>query len=603
MVFDAEVVHAHRSLLPVSDPRYRNQILDRITVGQMTLPGYATMPTRAVGIDLRLWAELSDENRRRFRDRIGAHRHDLLLIGISESPTAPDGIEPDYLVERNGAWILRMPASEPVLNAPAGSLADVLLHLTEEFLILPSTMALLSGADLQLGDGSQSWNVELINPGDGDGLIAALDRFLTFAPATLGSDVCDEGLVKAIESLHRNVTPLGFTAASLADNRFGLEDANYASVWARDGVMTGLWTLGLDEEVFTDAFRATVRLLAAHQTPAGQIPSYVLIESQRPDYSGIGGIASIDSVLWFVIGTVRLAFHTADRTFAQEMLPSIERAMAWLAAHDSNNDSLIEIPESSDWMDLFPRSYNVLYDEVLWYRACHDTASLQSALGGDGSGWKSLGETIGHRIVDLFWPTARQLMDLAGPSSGRYSVGEARYLLAQVTPFDFSWRCDVLGNLLAALHNLLDDDKCQRLFDFLWGVGINQPYPVACLYPAVNSGADDWKDYFLINFMNLPHHYHNGGLWPFIGGLWVRYLSRIGRQELAHRELQALAETCRQGLRGEWEFNEWLHGLTGRPMGKAHQAWSAASYAQAYLSIHRTAPSPDVTTLDHSRLE
>ena len=49
--------------------------------------------------------------------------------------------------------------------------------------------------------------------------------------------MCDEGLVKAIESLHRNVTPLGFTAASLADNRLGLEDANYASVWARDGVM------------------------------------------------------------------------------------------------------------------------------------------------------------------------------------------------------------------------------------------------------------------------------------------------------------------------------------------------------------------------------
>ena len=144
------------------------------------------MPTRAVGIDLRLWAELSEDNRRRFRDRISANRHELLLMGISESPTAPDGIEPDYLVERNGTWILRMPTSEPVLNAPAGSLADVLLHLTEEFLILPSTMALFSGPDLQLGDGSQSWNVEMINLGDGDGLIAALDRFLTFAPTTLG---------------------------------------------------------------------------------------------------------------------------------------------------------------------------------------------------------------------------------------------------------------------------------------------------------------------------------------------------------------------------------------------------------------------------------
>jgi hypothetical protein len=563
---------------------------------------YITFPTRALALDVDLWQALSEDDRRRFRDRIGPNRNDLLIIVISDSAIPPDGFDPDYLVDRGGNWVLRMPSAEAVLNASPGKLVEALLTLTEEFLILPSTIGVLASQDLQLDDGPEAWAVDRIEPGDGDALIAALDRFMTFAPAAASADVCDEGLAKAIESLHRNVTPLGFTAASIADNRLGLEDANYASVWARDGVMTGLWCLGLEEPAFTEAFRATVRLLARHQTQSGQIPSYVLIESQRPDYSGIGGIASIDSVLWFVIGTVRLAFFTADREFAQEMLPSVIRAMGWLAAHDSNNDGLIEIPESSDWMDLFPRSYNVLYDEVLWYRACHDTASLVSALGGEGESWRSLGETVGSRIVDLFWPTARQLMDLAGSSSGRYSVGEARYLLAQVTPFDFSWRCDVLGNLLAAHHGLLDESKQQRLFDFLWGVGINQPYPVACLYPAVTSGADDWKDYFLINFMNLPHHYHNGGIWPFIGGLWVRYLDRMGRHELAHRELQALAETCRQGLRGEWEFNEWLHGLTGRPMGKAHQAWSAASYAQAYLEVHRTTPSPDVIPLDPSRL-
>jgi hypothetical protein len=568
----------------------------------VTIPGSGAFPTRALALDVDLWQALSEDDRRRFRDRIGPNRNDLLIIVISDSAIPPYGFDPDYLVDRGGNWVLRMPSAEAVLNASPGKLVEALLTLTEEFLILPSTIGVLASQDLQLDDGPEAWAVDRIEPGDGDALIAALDRFMTFAPAAASADVCDEGLAKAIESLHRNVTPLGFTAASIADNRLGLEDANYASVWARDGVMTGLWCLGLEEPAFTEAFRATVRLLARHQTQSGQIPSYVLIESQRPDYSGIGGIASIDSVLWFVIGTVRLAFFTADREFAQEMLPSVIRAMGWLAAHDSNNDGLIEIPESSDWMDLFPRSYNVLYDEVLWYRACHDTASLVSALGGEGESWRSLGETVGSRIVDLFWPTARQLMDLAGSSSGRYSVGEARYLLAQVTPFDFSWRCDVLGNLLAAHHGLLDESKQQRLFDFLWGVGINQPYPVACLYPAVTSGADDWKDYFLINFMNLPHHYHNGGIWPFIGGLWVRYLDRMGRHELAHRELQALAETCRQGLRGEWEFNEWLHGLTGRPMGKAHQAWSAASYAQAYLEVHRTTPSPDVIPLDPSRL-
>lgn len=93
-----------------------------------------------------------------------------------------------------------------------------------------------------------------------------------------------------------------------------------------------------------------------------------------------------------------------------------------------------------------------------------------------------------------------------------------------------------------------------------------------------------------MNFLNLPGHYHNGGIWPFIGGLWVRYLVALGRVELAHRELIGLAEACRQGIDGEWEFNEWLHGATGRPMGKAEQAWSAASYIHAYLSLYGDAP-------------
>ena len=125
-----------------------------------------------------------------------------------------------------------------------------------------------------------------------------------------------------------------------------------------------------------------------------------------------------------------------------------------------------------------------------------------------------------------------------------------------------------------------------QLFYFLWGVGVNEPYPVKCLYPAVQSGANDWKDYFITNFLNLPDHYHNGGIWPFIGGLWVRFLFECGRKELAFQELNSLADACRVGIYGEWEFNEWMHGQTGRPMGKAHQAWSAASYIAAYNALH-----------------
>lgn len=37
--------------------------------------------------------------------------------------------------------------------------------------------------------------------------------------------------------------------------------------------------------------------------------------------------------------------------------------------------------------------------------------------------------------------------------------------------------------------------------------------------------------------------------------------------------------------KSEWEFNEWLHGKTGKPMGARFQSWSAAGYIIAYKAV------------------
>jgi glycogen debranching enzyme len=81
--------------------------------------------------------------------------------------------------------------------------------------------------------------------------------------------------------------------------------------------------------------------------------------------------------------------------------------------------------------------------------------------------------------------------------------------------------------------------------------------------------------------LNLPDHYHNGGIWPFIGGAWVKSIHKLGLKEIALKELYKLAKLNRLGIFNIWEFNEWFHGETGRPMGKAYQAWSASEYISA----------------------
>lgn len=404
---------------------------------------------------------------------------------------------------------------------------------------------------------------------------------------------------KAVEALHRNITPKGFSACSLADNEIYGTDINYRSVWARDGAMTVVWTLDLQDKDIRACQAATLRTLFSHQSPAGQIPANVRIETDEPEYAGVGGIASIDSALWAIIAMWRYAHESGDWSLVEEYRHGLKRAMDWLGAHDSNGCGLLEIPEAGDWTDLFARSYHVLYDEVLWYRCLNCYASLLNHLGEEqrSAECRKQASRTRNEILANFWPSTqpRESTNQHLFAMAQTQLGDARYLLAQLSPFGFSWRCDVLGNLLAFLmYDLITPKQAMMTFRFLWGVGVNDPAPVRNLYPAVHAGDPEWRNYFTVNLLNLPNHYHNGGIWPFIGGLWVRFIHKLGLAEVARREMVKLAGLCATGVTNEWEFNEWHHGVTGRAMGKAYQAWSAASFIQACHDLHLEA-----TAMEH----
>jgi sucrose-6F-phosphate phosphohydrolase len=391
---------------------------------------------------------------------------------------------------------------------------------------------------------------------------------------------------QALVALRKNITPLGFSACSLTDNTVTGTDANYRSVWARDGAITVWSTLHLQDEDIRAAQLATLETLLNAATPNGQIPANVRIDDGQPDYSGVGSIASIDSGLWMIIAVYNFAHRTGDHSILYRYADRLQTIMNWLSAQDSNNDGLLEIPEAGDWTDLFGRSYNVLYDEVLWYRTNVCYGRILELMGrfDQAADYLRWSQKIRGRLLDVFWPTTAP--DVGGTRVNRFAdrqsgLGDTQYLLAEITPFAFNWRCDTYGNILAFLMNVLDIDRARVAFRFMWGVGVNQPWPIANLYPVVQAGDPDWRAYYTVNLLNLPHHYHNGGIWPLVGGMWVRFIHRLGFHEVACRELVRLAELNQLGRDREWEFNEWAHGQTGRPMGKAYQAWSAASFLRA----------------------
>jgi hypothetical protein len=155
---------------------------------------------------------------------------------------------------------------------------------------------------------------------------------------------------------------------------------------------------------------------------------------------------------------------------------------------------------------------------------------------------------------------------------------------------DYADRLDTLGNLLAILFGVADRRKADNILDYIQGCGLDQPFPVCALYPPINPGEKDWRDYYRVRNLNLPHHYHNGGAWPFIGAFYVAALMQAGRKEEAALQLSRLAGMNRQGRTREWGFNEWFHGLSGQPMGYDCQSWSAAMYIYAHDCVERGAP-------------
>jgi glycogen debranching enzyme len=83
---------------------------------------------------------------------------------------------------------------------------------------------------------------------------------------------------------------------------------------------------------------------------------------------------------------------------------------------------------------------------------------------------------------------------------------------------------------------------------------------------------------------NQVHQYHNGGIWPFVGGYWVMALAQLGLRVQARAELVKLARV--NALDG-WRFTEWFHGRTLKPMGMAGQSWNAAAWLLARRSLPR----------------
>jgi len=165
------------------------------------------------------------------------------------------------------------------------------------------------------------------------------------------------------------------------------------------------------------------------------------------------------------------------------------------------------------------------------------------------------------------------------------TISSRPYYLPWVAFREYGDWCDSLGNVLSILTGVADGHRSEHILQYMKQVGMAEPYPTKAIHPPIFPGEPSWREYYRSRNLNLPHQYHNGGIWPMVGGFHIAALARRGWQAEAEQLLVRLAEANQQGSRAPWEFNEWMHGATGHPMGYAHQAWSAAMFLYADQAV------------------
>ncbi len=380
------------------------------------------------------------------------------------------------------------------------------------------------------------------------------------------SSIADQTYAAAIASLQRCCTAEGVRASA--------GNSGHTQVWTRDAMIALLGGALAADGIIRDGLLASIGLLRSRAARTGQIPNNVDSQSLKPNFR-----AYADSGLWWILGSSIMA--PDQETTA--------RVLDWYACQDVDQSGLLSMQESADWQDLFCTRGKGLTLNCLYVLALEAAGRAEQA------------QQVRDRINEFFWyrgdgdllPHVRHTFSTESVAE-QDSLGRRRWLPEKQSlveeQYYLPWlgfrACgewfDTLGHCLAILAGVADREQTAKILSFFRRHGIAE-HPAKALHPQIQPGDPDWRDYY--GMLNQPGQYHNGGIWPFLGGFYVAALVACSEFADAEDALERLALLNQQG-----GFNEWHHGNTAEPMGVPDQAWSSGMFLYAYHCVnYRTA--------------
>ncbi|MDG7011188.1 MAG: hypothetical protein JRN57_03615 [Nitrososphaerota archaeon] len=404
-------------------------------------------------------------------------------------------------------------------------------------------------------------------------------------------DLVDETYQRAVEVLKRNATQRGLKASH----------AYYNQVWARDAFISFLGANLVKDQSLLQSARTTIDTFAKTRAPLGQIANFYDLGTDQPEF-GFSG--STDSSCWYIIGLASLYHATQDRSLLGPPLDAAVDAHRFVRYQDANNSWLVDSPQGADWMDAaIQRTGKTLYNNVLFLTATKCLGSMLAAADRTppGPGLLDYG-ALRQRFTDVFLPRdesteriSKYWPRLATHHKEQRAVDmSGKYYLQYISFARIDSHFDTLSNLLCALWGVAGGDTAASIMNTVLERNLSEPFPIRVLDPPYkkgDAGYDEKFDEILpVQHKSGPLDYHNGGVWPFVGGFYVCALNLLG-MEGARDQLEALARA--NGVLREGEevgFNEWLDGRKGEARGQYGQSWSAGMFMAACASSKGTDP-------------
>jgi hypothetical protein len=338
----------------------------------------------------------------------------------------------------------------------------------------------------------------------------------------------------------------------------------YPEPYTRDLMFSVFGIAVSGNQKLLESIRKVLETLAKNQTEHGHIPSLVHDKDDR---------GSSDSTPLFLLGAGIFRKVSGEKDFLNT---AVKKALNWMEYQSPSDRYMVAQQPTSDWRDeqwvtgygLFVNTLVYSYLRLLGKNEradkVHSEMSRFTITGGTIHRHVHEGLVVKHKPYYALWS---------------YKIHSSE-------------RFDLLGNSLAILSGIASPSRAEDMISWIeeecdsmkkkGDLAVSLP---PNFFPYIKPEDPDWHPRYAI--FNRPGEYHNGGIWPFVCGLYVAALVASKKYALASEKLVVLTNIIKPSNteKVNFGFNEWIKAQDGKPMGQDWQTWSAALYLYAVKCV------------------